>query len=62
VFEHWCHLATVSDVAELGELQHTRYALAFDLDTYRLLQKRLGQAHANDPSVFHLARPIGRTD
>ena len=40
VFENWCHIATVSDPAELDEIQHSRQALAFDLDTYRLLQKR----------------------
>jgi DNA polymerase-3 subunit epsilon len=62
VFEQWCHIATVSDAAELDALSHTRQALAFDLDTYRLLQKRLGHGHANDPSVFQLARAVGLTD
>ncbi len=37
VFDHWCHLATVHDEAALHEVRHTRHALAFDLDTYRLL-------------------------
>jgi DNA polymerase-3 subunit epsilon len=55
VFEHWCHIATVNDAAELHELSQTRRALAFDLDTYRLLQKRLGPGSAHDSSVFHLA-------
>jgi DNA polymerase III subunit epsilon len=55
VFDHWCHLATVSDLSELAELQQTqRTALAFDLDTYRLLQKRLGRLGAQDPAVFYL--------
>lgn len=55
VFDHWCHLATVSDLGELDELRDLRQpALAFDLDTYRLLQKRLTHIGANDPSVFHL--------
>ena len=55
VFDHWCHVATVSDLSELAELEHTRHAaLAFDLDTYRLLQKRLLRTGAQDPSVFHL--------
>jgi len=55
VFENWCHIATVSDPAELDEIQHSRQALAFDLDTYRLLQKRLGPSARHDPSVFQLA-------
>jgi DNA polymerase-3 subunit epsilon len=62
VFEHWCHIATVSDAAELDELNHTRHALAFDLDTYRLLQKRLGHGSANDPSVFQLAPSAALAD
>jgi DNA polymerase-3 subunit epsilon len=41
VFNHWCHVATVHDEAELAEALHTRKALAFDVDTYRLLVKRL---------------------
>jgi DNA polymerase-3 subunit epsilon len=55
VFDHWCHIATVHDLAELEEAQQGRAALAFDVDTYRLLQKRLGHAGAHDPAVFHLA-------
>ena len=55
VFDHWCHLATVNDMSELEDLQQTqRQALAFDLDTYRLLQKRLNRIGTQDPSVFHL--------
>lgn len=54
VFDHWCHLATVSDPSELEEALRTRSALAFDLDTYRLLQKRLGAASKRDPAVMHL--------
>lgn len=57
VFEHWCHIATVHDPAELEELSSTRNVLAFDLDTYRLLQKRLVHAVARDPSVFLLVPP-----
>ncbi len=41
VFEHWCHLATVHDEAELEQALQGRSALAFDLDTYRVLLKRL---------------------
>ena len=47
VFDQWCHLATVHDEAELHSLlQARRHAapLAFDLDTYRLLLKRLSGA------------------
>jgi DNA polymerase-3 subunit epsilon len=54
VFEHWCHVATVNDPAELDDIGHTHQALAFDLDTYRLLQKRLGLGSAHDPAVFRL--------
>jgi DNA polymerase-3 subunit epsilon len=54
VFDHWCHLATVSDLSALDEVRHTQPALAFDLDTYRLLQKRLSGVGTQDSSVFHL--------
>jgi DNA polymerase-3 subunit epsilon len=54
VFEQWCHIATVNDPEELDAISQTRQALAFDLDTYRLLQKRLGLGSALDPSVFRL--------
>ena len=54
VFDQWCHLATVQDEDELQEVAHSRHALAFDLDTYRLLLKRLGPGSARDPAVFVL--------
>ncbi len=41
VFDQWCHLVTVHDEAELHDALHARDKLAFDLDTYRLLLKRL---------------------
>jgi DNA polymerase III subunit epsilon len=41
VFDQWCHLATVSDEDELQEALNQHQALAFDLDTYRLLLKHL---------------------
>ena len=41
VFDQWCHLATVHDEAELAQALDSRQALAFDLDTYRLLLKHL---------------------
>jgi DNA polymerase-3 subunit epsilon len=54
VFDHWCHIATVHDLTDLNDAQHVRTALAFDLDTYRLLQKRLSHINERDPTVFHL--------
>jgi DNA polymerase-3 subunit epsilon len=56
VFDHWCHIATVHDMAELDDVNQRRTALAFDVDTYRLLQKRLSKLGAEDPAVFHLAK------
>jgi len=41
VFDHWCHLATVHDEAELQDALQTRAARAFDLDTFQLLRRRL---------------------
>ena len=41
LFDQWCHLATVQDEAELADALTSRRALAFDLDTYRLLLKHL---------------------
>ena len=41
LFDQWCHLATVHDEAELAEALTGRSALAFDLDTYRLLLKHV---------------------
>ena len=49
VFDQWCHLATVHDEADLETALHARSdgaPLAFDLDTYRLLLKRLSGAAA----------------
>ena len=47
VFDQWCHLATVHDEADLEGVVQARAhntPLAFDLDTYRLLLKRLSGA------------------
>ncbi len=41
VFDQWCHLATVHDEAGLQDALDRGDKLAFDLDTYRLLLKRL---------------------
>jgi DNA polymerase-3 subunit epsilon len=54
VFDHWCHLATVHNESELADAASSRQALAFDLDTYRLLVKRLSQPLGTDRHVFLL--------
>ena len=54
VFDRWCHVATVHNDDDLADAGQTRQALAFDLDTYRLLVKRLGRPLGSDKSLFHL--------
>lgn len=47
IFDQWCHLATVHDDEALESVVQSRAddaPLAFDLDTYRLLLKRLSSA------------------
>jgi DNA polymerase-3 subunit epsilon len=44
VFDQWCHVATVQDIDELEDVTRRNPALAFDLDTYRLLLARIGGA------------------
>jgi DNA polymerase-3 subunit epsilon len=47
IFDQWCHLATVQDEEALASTRESRSdaaPLAFDLDTYRLLLKRLSGA------------------
>lgn len=56
VFDRWCHLATVQDPAALDEALQARQSLVFDLDTYRILLKRLTQPAGRDPAVFSLNR------
>lgn len=54
VFDQWCHIATVHDDDALQDAISARHVLAFDLDTYRLLLKRLtsaGLGH-NKPFFF----------
>lgn len=41
VFDHWCHLVTVRDESELYDALDARGMQEFDVDTYRLLRKRL---------------------
>jgi DNA polymerase-3 subunit epsilon len=43
VFEHWCHLATVEEDANLEAVLKTSSHLAFDLDNYKLLLKELNK-------------------
>ena len=54
VFDQWCHLATVSDEAELAEALADRQPLAFDLDTYRLLCKQLSKSTKTRGALLHL--------
>lgn len=56
IFEHWCHLATVHDEAELSHALENRSTLAFDLDTYRLLLKHMGTAGKGKIEVIDCAR------
>ena len=55
VFDQWCHLATVHDEAELHEALQTRDKLVFDLDTYRLLLKRLMASGKVDRELIRFA-------
>lgn len=41
VFDQWCHLGTARSDADWAEFDPPKQALAFDLDTYRLLQRHL---------------------
>ena len=41
IFEYWCHVKTVEDENELEDILTSRSYLDFDLDTYKLLQRRL---------------------
>ena len=62
VFDQWCHVATVHDEAELQEAIAQRQVLAFDLDTYRLLVKRLTGAGLRSREVLHLGgHPVSAT-
>jgi DNA polymerase-3 subunit epsilon len=55
VFDRWCHVATVQSEDGLDDIQSSRQpVLAFDLDTYRLLVKRLAAPLGRERAVFHL--------
>jgi DNA polymerase-3 subunit epsilon len=43
VFEHWCGLGSVEDESGLDTLMNAKSEKYFDLDTYKLLLKALGQ-------------------
>jgi DNA polymerase-3 subunit epsilon len=57
VFDQWCHLATVHNEAELHALASERHPIAFDLDTYRLLAKRLSAPLERNNAVFLIGDP-----
>lgn len=54
VFDQWCHVATAHDEEGLQDAVSARQPLAFDLDTYRLLVKRLTGAGLRSREVIHL--------
>ena len=54
VFDQWCHVATVHDDDALQDAISARQPLAFDLDTYRLLLKRLTGSGLRSREVLHL--------
>ena len=62
VIDRWCHLATVHDMDSAMEEASARRNLAFDLDTYRLLVKRLAAPLGTDPSVCMLPRSLDAED
>ncbi len=54
VFDQWCHIATVHDDVAMEDAITVKKPLAFDLDTYRLLLKRLTGNGLRSKEVFHL--------
>lgn len=59
VFDHWCHIATVNHPADLEDLPSDTTALAFDVDTYHLLSKRIGSFSTPNADHFPLPRHAG---
>ena len=57
LFDQWCHLATVHDDEGLAEALARPQALAFDLDTYRLLVKQLAASGRAGPDLLRWPRP-----
>lgn len=56
VFDQWCHLATAHDDAQLAEELTGNRALAFDLDTYRLLLKHLVHAEKSGNKLIQFEK------
>ncbi len=54
VFAHWCHVATVHDESALAAATQDRQALAFDLDTYRMLLRHVPMWRAEPGHVVLL--------
>ena len=52
LFDQWCHLATVQDEAQLQDALESRDTLAFDLDTYRMMLKRLSASGRLGPELI----------
>ena len=61
IFEQWCHIATVHDETELAQACEARVALAFDLDTYRILVKRLSRLGAGGANIVDLTGKCAST-
>jgi DNA polymerase-3 subunit epsilon len=55
LFDHWCHRATVHDEADLHAALEDGGAVAFDLDTYRLLARRLAGAGRPNSQLIRLS-------
>lgn len=47
LFSHWCHIATVHNESDLEDALQARRALAFDLDTYRMLLRHVAMWKAD---------------
>ena len=43
VLDRWCYLGTVRDEAELHDLQESRAAPVFDVDTYKILTRYIAK-------------------
>ena len=56
LFDQWCHLATVHTDEGLAEALARPQALAFDLDTYRLLVKQLAASGRAGPDLLRWPR------
>lgn len=53
VFEHWIYLGSVSEESELFDLTQNKTALAFDLDTYKILIKALSRPSVKVIELSH---------